>query len=98
GLPTERAGIAHDAAQGLHHQVKGRTIFARPRVAGARDGTRDNARIDLLERLVIDAQALQDTGAKVIVDDVRPTHQLVKDLQASRTLQVERYALLAAVH
>src|SRR5262249_38481703 len=98
GLPTERAGIAHNAAQGLNHQVKGRAIFAWARVAVARDGTRNNARIDLLERLIVDAQALQDTGAKVIVNDVRPSYQLVEDLQARRALQVERHALLAAVH
>src|SRR5215470_10076672 len=69
GLPTERTGIAHDAPQSLHHQVKGRAIFAWPRVAVARDGTRNDPRVDLLERLIVDAQALQDTGAKIIVDD-----------------------------
>ena len=98
GLPAERTGIAHDAAQGLHHQVKGRAIFAWPCVAVARDGTRNNPRVDLLERLIVDAQALQDTGTKVIVDDVRPPHQLVEDLQASRALQVQGHALLTAVH
>src|SRR5215475_5866732 len=70
GLPTERTGIAHDAAQGLHDQVKGRAIFAWPGVTVARDGTRNDAWVDLLERLIVDAQAFQDTGAKVIVDDV----------------------------
>src|SRR5436190_16817067 len=83
GLPTERTGIAHDAAQGLHHQVKGRAVFAWPRVAVARDGTRNDPRINLLQRLIVNAQALQDTGAKVIVDDVRLPYQLVEDLQAS---------------
>src|SRR5262249_46479740 len=64
GLPTLRTGIAHDATQGLYHQVKGRAVFAWPRVAVARDGTRNNTRVDLLQRLIIDAQALQDPGAK----------------------------------
>src|SRR4030095_16723900 len=95
---TERTGIAQDAAQGLHDQVKGRAIFAWPRVAVARDGTRNNPRIDLLQRLIVDPQALQGTGSKVIVDHVpSPTHH-VEDLQASRTLQVEGRTLLATVH
>src|SRR5439155_23924180 len=98
GLPTKRTGIAHDAAQGLHDQVKGRAIFAWPRVAVARDGTCNNPRIDLLERLIVDAQALQDTGAKIIVDDVRPPHKGVEDLQASWAPQVRRPAFFASVH
>src|SRR5262249_20261000 len=97
-FPAKRTGIAHDATHGLHHQVKRRTIFKWPGVAVARHGTGNNTWVHLLQRLIIDAQALQDTGAEVVVNNVRAPHQLVEDLEAGGALQIQRHALLAPVH
>jgi hypothetical protein len=63
----------------------------------AGDAAIDDARIDLADALVIDAEFCFDVGPEVLDDDVGPPGQAVEDLEALRLLQVERHRSLVAV-
>ncbi len=56
----------------------------------------DDIRRDRTDRLVVDAQALDDPGPEALEDDIRLGRQFEKDLPPPRMLQIERDVLLVA--
>jgi hypothetical protein len=98
-----RIGLAGDT--GDRHQAAhalGDLIESRPRAIGAvlaetGNAGEDDARIDRLERLVIDAEAELDVGAIVFDYHVRLPGQAGKDFAALGQLEVQRHRALVAV-
>ena len=94
--PADRAGHVGQAAHHLHHLVEGGAV-----VVGARQEALvrdvDQARIELRERGVAEAEPLHRPGLEVLAEDVGAGHQLEHDLPAARVLGVDRDALLVAV-
>src|SRR3989454_178043 len=91
------AGDRHEAAHALGDLVVARAIAVRARLAEARDAAVHEARVDLAQRLVVDAEAVLDVRAVVLDEDVSPRGQALEDLDATRVLEVERDRALVAV-
>src|SRR5882672_8396383 len=56
----------HETAHPLRDLVEPRPVAVRPVLAEARDAREDDARVDLLQRLVVDAEAALHVGAVVL--------------------------------
>ena len=88
---------AKEAARGLGDGVEGRPVAIRPVRAEARDRAIDQARIDALQPLGVDAEPRGHAGAEVLDEDVGAGDQLVERGEIVRLLGVERDAALVAV-
>jgi len=91
------AGDRHHARRRLDGAVIGRRagIIAGLPVAG--DRAEDEARPDLLQRLVAEAQPVHRAGLEVLHDDVRPGDEAVHHPAGAGVLEVERHRPLAGV-
>ena len=56
----------------------------------------DEARVDVAQRLVVDAEALDDAGAKAFEDDVGGLREAVEDVAGGLVAQIEDDAALVA--
>src|SRR5207253_3205934 len=88
---------AHQPAHALRDLVHSGPIPVRAALPEARDAPVDQARVDLAQALVVDAQALLHAGAVILDDDVRLPRELLEDLDTLGILEVERHAPLVAV-
>ena len=66
-------------------------------LAEARDAAVDDARVDLSDRLVVDAEPVLDVGAVVLDDNVGALGKLEEDRKPLLALQVQRHRPLVAV-
>ena len=92
-----QAGDRHQPAHALRDLVEARPVLVGPVLAEARDAAVDDARIDLLQVLVVDAEPALHVGAEVLDHDVGLLHHLEERGAAFLGLQVERHAPLVAV-
>ena len=97
GHATGLAGQAHRACEGLDQVVVGREVAARTASSVARDRARDDARVDLLQRLEVDPEPLGHSRTEVVHDDVRGLGEAEERPVAPVVLEVERDASLVAV-
>ena len=68
-----------------------------PVLAEPGDAAIDDARIDLAQALIVDAELGLDVGAEVLDHDVGLRGEALEHLEALRVLQVERHRALVAV-
>src|SRR5256885_4838026 len=87
----------HEAAHALRDLVEARPVAVRPVLPEAGYAREDDARVDLRERLVIDAQAELHIGTIVLDDDVGGLRELHEDCHTLLRLQVEGDRALVAV-
>ena len=101
GPDHARIGRIHQqlevAAGRLRHRVVAGTRSRGPGRAEAADRAVDQARIELAQLLLADAQLLRHAGPEVLDVHVGRLHQLVQALAVGRLLGVERDAALVAV-
>ena len=93
GEPRDR----HQAAHALRDLVEAGAVAVRSVLAEAGDAREDDARVDLLERFVVDAEAELHVGPVVLDHDVGGLRQLHEDRDALRVLEIERDRALVAV-
>ena len=91
------AGDRHQPAHALRDLVDAGTRRVGAGLAEARDRAVDDLRIDLLDRLVVDLEAVLHVGAVVLDDHVGLLRELHEDRVAFLALEVERDRLLVAV-
>ena len=81
---VRRAGDRHEAARGLDDEVVARSVRSRSVGAVAGDGEVDQARIQPLELVVIEAEAREATRPEVLDQDVAAAEEPPQDLGARR--------------
>ena len=72
-------------------------VAIRPALPETGDAGVDQARVDRLQRLVVDAEAGFHVGPIVLDHDIRLAHQLAEDLDPFRRFQIQRQTALVAV-
>src|SRR6266404_788993 len=95
---VEICEYAQKPAQRLTKRVVAGLFSIRPVLAEGGYRTVDDARIDLFNFFVADAQAINDAGAKVFHDHIGVLRQSQEDFFAFRLLDVESHTFLVAVH
>src|SRR5262249_44158476 len=91
------AGDRHQAAHALGDLIEAGTLRIGTILAKAGDAGVDEARIDLAQYLVIDAEPRLHVGAEVLYDHVGFSDHLLECRDALGGLEVERHAPLVAV-
>ncbi len=91
------AGDRHQSAHPLSDLVDPGPTGIGSVLAKAGDAAIDDARVDLLDRLVIDAEPVLDVGFVVLDDDVGALGELEEDRAALLALQVQCHRPLVAV-
>ena len=91
------AGDRHQAAHALHDLVDAGARRVRAVLTEARDGCQDDARVDRLQLLVGEAEALLHRGAEIFHHDVGAGDQPGQHFGAGRRLQIEAQAALVAM-
>src|SRR5262249_54774274 len=89
---TRQTGDRHQPAHALGDLVDARPLGVGTALAKAGDAAIYDARVDLLDRLVVDAQPVFYFRAEIFDDDVGLLRQLEKDRLALFALEVERQA------
>ncbi len=95
-LPRQ-AGDRHQPAHALRDLIEARPIGIRPVLAEAGNAGIDDARIDLGERLVVDAEPLLHVGPEILDHDVGLLDHALEGGEAFGRLQIERHAALVAM-
>ena len=90
-------GQAHAAAERLHDEVVAGAPGQRPVGAEGADRDADDARIDVRERRVAQAQTIHHAGAVVVVHHVGGLDQVEKNPASGGRLEIDAHALLVAV-
>src|SRR6185437_7673280 len=85
------------AAQPLSDLVVAGPVAVRTGLAEAGDARIDQPRVDLAQRLVVDAEAALDVGPEVLDQHVGPGDELLEDLDTLGVLEIERHRALVAV-
>src|SRR5215472_5914381 len=94
---TRQPGDRHQTAHALGDLVDSRPLGVGPTLAKPGDAAIDDARVDRLDRLVIDAEPVFDLRAEILDDDVSLFRQLEEDRFALLRLQVQGQAALVAM-
>ena len=92
-----RAGDRHQPAHALRDLVEARPLGVRPVLAEAGNAGEHDALVDLLERLVIDAEAVLHIGAEVLDHHVGLFDQPLEHREPLRRFQIERHAAFVAL-
>ena len=95
--PVGEAGHAHRPAHRLGDRLVALVVAVRAVRAEALDARVDHTRVDLADRGVAEAEALQHAGPEVLEQDVGRDEERAEDLLPARSLQVESQAPLVAV-
>jgi hypothetical protein len=82
-LPRQ-PGDRHEAAHALGDLVEARPVAVGAALAEPGDAGIDQARVDRLERGIVDAEPLLDVGAEILDHDIGIAHQLPKNLDPVR--------------
>ena len=94
---ARQPGDRHQAAHALRDLVEARPIAVGTVLAEARQAHIDEARIDLAQRLVVEAEPVLHVGPVVLDQHVGAGRQLLQDGDAVGRLEVERDAALVAM-
>ena len=94
---TRRAGDRHQPAHALCDLIEARALVIGAILAEAGDAAIDEARIDLAQGIVIDAEPRLDIGAEVFDHDVGLRGQPPEHVEPFWILQIERHRALVAV-
>ena len=102
-MPTRQGPVrrlprdAHQAAETLCDLIDAWPAGVGAVLAEAGDAAVDDPRVDRLQRLVVDLEAVLYVGAEVLDNDVGVFDQPVEDLAAGLGLQVDRDRPLVAM-
>ena len=92
-----RAGDRHQPAHALRDLIEARPLVIGPVLAEAGDAAIDDARVDLAQALIVDAELCLDVGTEVLDHDVGLLGEALEHFEALRVLQVQRHRPLVAV-
>ena len=92
------SGQTHDAGKRLPHQIVTGLLPHRPGSAVSGNGAIDQARIDLAQAAVVDAEALCDPGAIAFDDDLCGLGNFLDDLHTFRRFEIDCDTLLVSIH
>jgi hypothetical protein len=92
-LPGDR----HDAGQALRDLIESGALAIRAVLSETGNARQHDSRIDLAQRLVVDAQPILHVGAEILDDDIRVLHEPEKNLAPLRVLEVQRDRALVAM-
>ncbi len=99
--PIPVPGIAHQrtikTALGVNDHGVGRALGGRAGLSVAGDRAINQARIDLAQRLITEAQAIHHAGAKILHDNIRFLDQPMNKLDRISGFQVKRKTALSRV-
>ena len=93
GLPGDR----HQPAHALRDLIEAGPLGVGSALAETGNAGIDDARVELRERLVVDAQPFLHAGAEILDDDVGLFDHPLEGREAFRRLEIERHAALVAV-
>src|SRR5690606_10716743 len=88
---------AHQPRNALNDLVDRRVIPHRPILAIAGDGAEDEAGIDLADRLISEAKAVNDARAEVLDHDIASGNELPRRLSSEIGLEIKDDGLLAGI-
>src|ERR1019366_6293470 len=94
---ARRAGDRQQPAHALRDLIEAGALVIGAILAEAGDAAVDDARIDLVQALVIDAEPRFHIGAEVFDHDVGLLHETPEHFEAPGILQVKRHRALVAV-
>src|SRR5262249_29496430 len=94
---TGRAGDRHQTAHALRDLIEPGALVIGAVLAEAGNAAIDDAGIDLLHALIVDAELGFHVGAEILDHHVGLGDQAVENFQTLRVLQVQRYRPLVAV-
>ena len=94
---ARRAGDRHQPAHALRDLVEARPLGVRPVLAEAGNAGEHDALVDLLQRLIIDAEAVLHVGPEVLDHDVGLFDQPLEGRETLRRFQIERHAAFVAL-
>jgi hypothetical protein len=94
---ARQAGDRHQASHALGDLVDPGAALIGPVLAEAGNAAVDDARVDLLHRLVVDAEPVLDRGLEVLDDDIGLCRQFHEDFEPLLAFQVEGDRALVAV-
>ena len=89
GFSVLFAGDRHQPAARLRDHIEGEVLLERAAGAEALDLAVDDRRIDRLDHLVTEAEALYRTGSEVLDHHVGAFDQALDELEPARVLQVD---------
>ena len=95
-LPRQ-PGHGHQAAHALSDLIEARAVSIWAGLTKARDGTIDDAWVDLGAGLVVDPQAMFHVWPIVFHDDISSLHEIEKDLLSVLGFQIEGHTALVAM-
>jgi len=94
---ARKSGNRHQAAHSLNDLIESGAPGIGAVLAKTGYAHQDHARVDLLERLVIQAETLLDIRTPVLGDDIRRLDHALEYLDALWRLEVESHRALVAV-
>ena len=92
------AGEAHDPAHGLGHQIEAAAMLVGAGASKAGQRAVNQGRVVLTDFGVAETEPIHDAGAKIFHQHVGGGEQAAQNFCAAGLLQVQRDALLVAVH
>src|SRR2546425_13107260 len=95
--PVALAGDADRAARGLRDHVEGEAVLVRATGAEALDLAIDDTGVDLLDRVIAEAEALDRAGRHVFDRDIGLFQERAYDLQPARRFEIQGQRLLVGV-
>src|SRR5262249_43400792 len=87
----------HEAPHALRDLADARPVTIRPALPEAGDAPVDQARVEGVQALVVDAEAPLDVGTIVLDHDIGRPRELLEDGHALRLAEVQSHGLLAAM-
>ena len=94
---ARRAGDRHQPAHALRDLIEARPLVVGAVLAEAGDAAIDDARVDLAQALIVDAEFCLHVGTKIFDHDVGLFRQPLEHFKALGVLQVQRHGPLVAV-
>ena len=94
---ARRAGDRHQPAHTLRDLIEARPLVVGAVLAEAGDAAIDDARVDLAQALIVDAELCLDVGTKILDHDVGLLGEALEHFEARRVLQVQRHGPFVAV-
>ena len=92
-----RAGDRHQPAHALRDLIEARPLVVGAVLAEAGDAAIDDARVDLAQALIVDAELCLHVGTKILDHDVGLLGEPLEHFEALGVLQVQRHGPLVAV-
>ncbi|MGY4334582.1 hypothetical protein ACVWWG_008999 [Bradyrhizobium sp. LB7.2] len=94
---ARRTGDRHQSAHALRDLIEARPLVVGPVLAEAGDAAIDDARVDLAQALIVDAELLLHVGTEIFHHDVGLGGEALEHGKPALVLQVQRHRPLVAM-